>query len=506
MAFEIIFYTNSAEPERVDKTGYLSTPTSFTGTLREGTNLLQPSFLINASGVPSYNYAYVAEFGRYYYVTDIASVSNNLWRVSMDVDALMTYRETIKQQRGIILRNENEFDLLMEDDRLPAQARPLRRFVDSVAGSNPFNDAMSSSVASYVIITANGGIQSASPSGNGPLPSPFNGVNGYYITYQNTANDLINKVWSETPVGGYTQYLYDNLGDAIISIRAYPFDAQAVNTTFTEQTTTMKIGNITVTPTTGLAPVYYAMEGYNARLHVATITFPMIYTDFRDYEPYTKLSLYLPFVGYVPLNLSSGRAGAVNIYYNIDISSGRCTVELVQGTQWGDRVISTYEGQCGIDIPISNSGADARDTANMLAVRQASEEALINAVAGIGGGLISNDMRAVFGSTLAPVVSIANSALSAARNQTRNVTTGGVASSLNAIYLPLKPFGVMEYVSEVAVYDYNKLYGRPLNSSRLLSEVSGYTEVGQIHMENFSEALPMEMSKIENYLHNGVIL
>ena len=118
-AFVITFYNNTAETNRVDKTNYLTLVSEISGNLREETSLTDLVITIQQSEVPTFNYAFIKSFNRYYYVTDIASVRNNLWEISLSVDVLMTYKEALLNCTGFIDRNEFEYDPLIVDDKLP---------------------------------------------------------------------------------------------------------------------------------------------------------------------------------------------------------------------------------------------------------------------------------------------------------------------------------------------------------------------------------------------------
>lgn len=106
MSFSIQFYNNSAEPNRVDKTNFITLTNTLNGTLRDECSLTNVSVTIQLSNVPTFNYAYIPSFNRYYYVTDITSIRNGLWEISMEVDVLMTYKNGILNCNGFIDRNE----------------------------------------------------------------------------------------------------------------------------------------------------------------------------------------------------------------------------------------------------------------------------------------------------------------------------------------------------------------------------------------------------------------
>lgn len=88
----IKFYSITAKRNVLNKT--LGTSTDLTGTLRDPCSLIDPDVLIESATVPAFNYAYIQDFGRYYFVTSIVAEQYNLFRVRMHVDVLMSYKGT----------------------------------------------------------------------------------------------------------------------------------------------------------------------------------------------------------------------------------------------------------------------------------------------------------------------------------------------------------------------------------------------------------------------------
>lgn len=104
---EITLYTNESEKNKLEKT--ITNSILLEGNLRDESSIINPIILIssNKEDIPyMYNYAYVPAFGRYYFITDIESVRTGIWRVSMHVDVLMSYKEQIKNLNVIINNSE----------------------------------------------------------------------------------------------------------------------------------------------------------------------------------------------------------------------------------------------------------------------------------------------------------------------------------------------------------------------------------------------------------------
>lgn len=135
----ITLYRNISEYNAVNKS--ITELTTLTGTLREESSIIDP--VITISDIDSYigsmNYAYIPEFNRYYFITNIESVRNNLWRVSFHVDVLYTYREQIKGNSAIIERNENEYDLKLNDGLFKTQQNPRIAQFPFPSGFNTWN-------------------------------------------------------------------------------------------------------------------------------------------------------------------------------------------------------------------------------------------------------------------------------------------------------------------------------------------------------------------------------
>lgn len=109
MAFTISLFKTASENNRVVKT--LTDEKQLSGELRNQTSVLNPSIRIeSADNISTYNYAYISEFGRYYYITDIVSVRTNCWIVSLKCDVLMSYKDEI-HGLNVILNNTQETGL-----------------------------------------------------------------------------------------------------------------------------------------------------------------------------------------------------------------------------------------------------------------------------------------------------------------------------------------------------------------------------------------------------------
>lgn len=96
----IILYQTTSERERINKD--LSSSLSLSGALRGECSVTNPSFNIEVTNPSDYNYCYIPDFGRYYYITNIVSVRTNIWRIDCDVDVLMSFKDAILNLEVIV--------------------------------------------------------------------------------------------------------------------------------------------------------------------------------------------------------------------------------------------------------------------------------------------------------------------------------------------------------------------------------------------------------------------
>ena len=97
----IKLHFNSSVNRCVNKT--LDSGHELSGTLREETSIIRPEITIK-SDIPliRYNYAYIPEFKRYYYISNIESIRQNLWKLYLEVDPLMSFRADILALKVVV--------------------------------------------------------------------------------------------------------------------------------------------------------------------------------------------------------------------------------------------------------------------------------------------------------------------------------------------------------------------------------------------------------------------
>lgn len=125
MSFSISLMITTSPKEKLDKD--MSTIQTVSGTLKEETSIIDPVIKIQGdiSSFTRCNYMYIPEFNRYYFVNDLRSIANNMFEVSGHVDVLSTYKEQIRTNRAIVRRQENNWNLYLNDGSFKVYQNPM---------------------------------------------------------------------------------------------------------------------------------------------------------------------------------------------------------------------------------------------------------------------------------------------------------------------------------------------------------------------------------------------
>lgn len=129
---QVIFYNYGGKGNTLYKTLDPSTAITRTGTLRRGTSIIAPVLDIQTdlSTFKKYNYCYIADFHRYYFISDIVSVSSTLIRVSMSCDTLMSYNYLIDKAPCYISRASIGYDSTIKDDDRAFRGVATKTYLD----------------------------------------------------------------------------------------------------------------------------------------------------------------------------------------------------------------------------------------------------------------------------------------------------------------------------------------------------------------------------------------
>lgn len=123
MSFSINLYNNNSEEKKVGKS--LTSYGTLTGTLKNECSLTSPDVLVQSASPILCNYAYIPNFGRYYFITDVISVRNNMYILKLKRDALESFKNQIGKNTAVIERSQYYWNLYMMDSMMPVTTQVL---------------------------------------------------------------------------------------------------------------------------------------------------------------------------------------------------------------------------------------------------------------------------------------------------------------------------------------------------------------------------------------------
>lgn len=118
MSLTVKLHHNSSPDNKIGKS--LDAGLSMNCVLKEESSILKPTIIIEAATPPiTYNYMYIQDLQRYYFIDDIVSKNNKIWEITGHVDVLQTYKNGILGQSVVLARQQNKFNTYLNDERWP---------------------------------------------------------------------------------------------------------------------------------------------------------------------------------------------------------------------------------------------------------------------------------------------------------------------------------------------------------------------------------------------------
>lgn len=147
---EIVLYSYSDLPNKINKN--LSDGTTLTGALRQPSSVTNPTITVNViSDLTGYNYAYISEFDRYYFINDIVYERTDIAVIHMTVDVLMSFADQLNHSTVIVEKSADVPNVGTPYIKTENDVVLVKRKTDIVQFSNGFNDD-----GEFILITAGG--------------------------------------------------------------------------------------------------------------------------------------------------------------------------------------------------------------------------------------------------------------------------------------------------------------------------------------------------------------
>ena len=263
--------------------------------------------------------------------------------------------------------------------------------------------------------------------------------------------------------------------DGLIDLRLYPFDVSAK--TSGGNSKSIVVGR-TDTKVAGLE-----INDYNAVLELGSCTFFPYFGNFLDYEPFTTASLYIPYVGIVPISTADFMGQTISCKMVVDITTGSCTAIVFAN----DIPIIYKNGNIGVEIPMT--GTNSAEYASRIA------GGLTSGATDIALGAASKSV----GQVVSGVGSIADSALSV--NNTM-YNTAGSSSPACGLWQPQNCYFIIQRPVPIVPENYGHTVGYACNYQAKISECSGYTQTYNVDVSSIN-APESEKNAIAEILNSG---
>ena len=311
-------------------------------------------------------------------------------------------------------------------------------------------------------------------SGGTPVVPPVTGKASALYTIYNPTLEQINSLgawlWSS------------NFIDQLLKLFSSPMDA------------IIGLHKIYATPATGAAqnikvgyldsgvPSNVVTEQYTT-IDCGTINCYEYFGNVLDYNPYTNLRLYLPFIGIIELSNSDVMRSNINVVYHVDVLTGACLAEVKITRDGGGGTLYQYAGNACTTLPISSG--------SYMGVISSVSSVATRALAGFASG-----------GALGAVASGATGMLNA--QGTNVVHSGGFSGNAGAMGCK-KPYLIIERPQTETADNTAKLLGYGSNIFVQLKTCKGLTRVKCVHVDAVP-ATKDEKKLIEDKLMDGVII
>lgn len=514
--FDEIFKVNKA----INPIGQLS------GTLRENCSMENPSILVEITGtiIPNFNYVYIPQFKKYYFVRSKSFFRNNLWNIDLKEDVLMTFKNTIYENTGLISRQANEYNNdLIDTERLVETdfSITLYDMGETLFTPSKYTDDPSSSTPTYdskniIVITAEWLVYPSymtdytdidmdktteEQHGDALFSTAFNSV---YLVDTHTFKDIeYRSLIGGFDVGTAETKIYNNPSEYLLSFVSYPFE---LDDWLEGYDTYVCVGSTRLQKIIGTGDI----EGKivtSSKQRFFTYTINRYFNDFMDFAPYTKIKMYLPYIDIIDLPVNEVMGKTLKIGYVIDFNSATLHANIIVVEGSTEKLLMTASGKVGVELPIGRTNATDRARNKQIDGINRAVGVANTALSSLGSfaeGKVGKGASGLIGGI---INYLGQQKIDAITNNQEIYSGGKISGDFNGMFLPQRAFLLITRPKPIPIDEnYYHIKGKPLGEYRTLSMLQGFTIVDDIHLTGFTDATDDEIKEIENLLRTGVHL
>lgn len=271
----------------------------------------------------------------------------------------------------------------------------------------------------------------------------YNGIGLLTKQYSLTANRAQQLGWQLWEAGFIDNIKLVNNSpmENVISLKALPFNVSGNDEEIVLGNVPMNVNGEKVT-------------SFNGKRLIGSINVTGMYNSFLDFAPFTKITIFLPFIGFKDLDVSAIMYKTLTVYYITDILTGACRAEL----RVDNVPFVCFDGDIGIDISLAAS--------NRAQVEAAFITSAASNITSAVGSAASGNVEGVAKS----VIGLAESAM----NQ-YHTTNNGAPSPACSAYQTRDVYLIYDRPTYQDLKAFNRTHGRMCMLSRTLGTLSGYT-------------------------------
>lgn len=322
-----------------------------------------------------------------------------------------------------------------------------------------------------------------------------------YVCSQNAIYEISNDFF-DTGAQGIWEAIEEGLPmmgsnpiDCVCGLKWFPYDLSDILTGLAAAQNYIYFGGYQYTLPSATVRKVVNHGGYKS---LGTFTIQNAFpnpNDFRNFEPWCKLKIYIPTVGIQDLSYNKYRGKTTEVRLYVDIKSGNTLIALL-----ADGILyDFFNGSSGVDIPITLT-----DKAELA-------QAQLRNISNLAGVGINMGTAAATKNLGAAVASVANfeSTMLDLNNTTAdqfNVTKGGSSPMGNGCFLPNYVYLIFEYIKTAETPNLNQLEGRITNRSGSLNSFSGYLQIDSINLRTTADMSENEKNEFVNLLQSGIFI
>jgi len=361
---DIILYKYNGNFRKIAKTlpSGANDVLTISGYLKDGSSVLNPIIEVqSATSLVGYNYAHISSFYRYYFV-EIESISNTLWTLRLKVDVLHTYRTAIRTNTSMLIDRCKQQNKMLPDDTISFDADfkvDITNLSDETQGDMKnfeFNSNFWSNGINVVINAINNNSQQKFVLGTSSsdifVPPLITNMSEWSISNSGILPYSYKYVCGMDDINTIKELYQQTEADFIKSIVVFPFELDVIeDDEHHEVLTKLKLGS-TEYGTERFNLPHKNIFNYKVLLDY---TFPT-YTDFRDFEPYTEIELFIPFLSWKKFNISELSGNRIIVAYQVNYENGNAVCYVINVTK--NYVIMQQTIQIGVKVALSRSNLE----------------------------------------------------------------------------------------------------------------------------------------------------